>query len=105
MKGLIEMAGHIRIGTKSSQYGWVDVEEVESVPDIQILRTVGVLVTETGASNIGNFLHDLKTLNGYKVRVTVEVLDHPDNRKETEKIPRPYPTVLELLDQEIAKCT
>lgn len=99
------MRSNIRIGTKVSQYGWVDVEEVESVPDIPILRTVGVLVTETGASNIGNFLHDLKTLNGYKVRVTVEVLDIPDNRKETEKIPRPSSGVLERLDQEIAKCT
>lgn len=97
------MVGYIRLGTKISQYGWVDVEEVESVPDIPILRTVGVLVTETGASNIGNFLRDLKTLNGYKVQVTVEVLDHPDNRKETEKIPRPGSGVLERLDLEIAR--
>lgn len=68
-------------GTKISQYGWVDVEEIESVPDI-------LLVTETGASNVCNVLRDLKALNGYKVRVTVEVLDVPDNRKDTEKMPR-----------------
>lgn len=78
----------INPGTKVSQYGWVDIEEIESVPDIPFLHTVGLLVTETGASNVCNVLRDLKALNGYKVCVTVEVLDIPGNRKDTEKIPR-----------------
>jgi len=75
-------------GTKSAWYGWVDIEEVETVPDIPFLHTVGLLVTESGASNVCNVLRDLKMLNGYKVCISVEVLDIPDNRKDTEKIPR-----------------
>lgn len=79
----------ITIGTKTTQSGWVDIEEIESIPDMPILHTVGLLVTETGASNVCNVLRDLKMLNGYKVRVTVEVLDTPDNRTDAEKLPRP----------------
>lgn len=78
----------ITIGTTTSEHGWVDIEEIESVPDIPVLRTVGLLVSETGASNVCNVLGDLKILNGYKVRVTVEVLDTPDNRTDAEKLPR-----------------
>ncbi len=80
----------ISIGTKVSQYGWVDIEEIESVPDIPLLQLVGLLVSESGASNVCNVLRDLKRLNGYKVRVTVEVLDIPDNRTDDEKLPRPH---------------
>ena len=79
----------IAIGTKSDQCGWVDIEEIESATDISFLHIVGLLVTETGASNVCNVLRDLKMLNGYKVRVTIEVLDVPDNRKDVEKLPRP----------------
>lgn len=78
----------INPGTKVSQHGWVDIEEVESVPNIPTVHTVGLLVTETGASNVCNVLKDLVILNGYKVQVTIEVLDIPDNRKDNEKIPR-----------------
>ena len=83
------MAEMITTGTKTSQSGWVNIEEIESIPDMPFLHTVDLLVTETGASNVCNVLRNLKMLNGYKVRVTVEVLDTPDNRTDAEKLPRP----------------
>ena len=79
----------ISTGTKTTQSGWVDIEEIESIPDMPFLHTVGLLVTETGASNVCNVLRDLKALNGHKVRVTIDVLDTPDNRTDAEKLPRP----------------
>ena len=74
---------------KSVYEGWVDVEEQRSNPDIPLNYLTGLFITKTGASNIANVERELKILNGHKVRVTVEVLDVPENRLPSEKIPRP----------------
>lgn len=74
---------------KSIYEGWVDVEEQQSIPDIPMNYLTGLFITKTGASNIANVERELKILNGHKVRVIVEVLDVPENRLPSEKIPRP----------------
>lgn len=70
----------IEKGTKQSSEGWLDVEETKHLsPTVSV---TGVFRGETYASNIGNINRDLLALDGYNVRVTVEVLDTPENRPE-----------------------
>lgn len=76
----------IEKGVKVTHEGWVDVDEINAIPDVTYKILTGLFVTKTGASNIANIERDLKQLNGYKVKVTMEVLDVPENRPDDEII-------------------
>jgi hypothetical protein len=73
-------------GVKVTHEGWIDVDEMNAIPDVTYKILTGLFVTKTGASNIANVERDLKQLNGYKVRVTIEILDVPENRTDEEII-------------------
>jgi len=79
----------IKPGTSFKDEGWIDVERVRVVPDAHFEHLVGIIVDETGAGNIGNIDTFLEHVNGHKVRITMEVIDMPENRPESTKVPPP----------------
>lgn len=90
----------IEKGLKTTHEGWVYVDEMNAIPDVTYKLLTGLFVTKTGASNIANVERDLKLLNGHKVRVTIEVLDIPENRTPDETIPRKMQKIILTTEQE-----
>ena len=81
----------VEIGTKFTDEGWIDVEKVRVVPDVRFEHLVGIIVDETGAGNIGNIDKFLEYVNGHRIKISIEVIDMPENRPEKTKVPPPTP--------------
>jgi len=77
----------VKCGTKFNDEGWVEVEKISVVPDAHFEYLSGVIIDENGAGPIGHINDFLKFVNGHKVRITIEVIDEPENRPEITKIP------------------
>ena len=79
----------IELGTSFNDEGWIDVEKVRVVADAHFEQLVGIIVDENGAGNIGNIDDFLEHVKGHKIKISIEVIDVPENRPEITKVPPP----------------
>ena len=77
----------IKPGTQFKDAGWVEVEKVSAIEDTKFKYLSGVIIDEDGAGTIGHINDFLVLINGYKARITIEVIDEPENRPEAPKMP------------------
>jgi hypothetical protein len=68
----------IEKGTKIVEEGWLETEETEQ--PFTTVAVTGLFKKSLGASNVHNIDGYLLKLNGYKVRLTIEVLDTSKNQ-------------------------
>ena len=73
----MRMGKVIEKGTKIVEEGWLETEETEQ--PFTTVAVTGLFKKSLGASNVHNIDEYLLRLNGYKVRLTIEVLDTPKN--------------------------
>lgn len=78
---------NIESGTEFTDEGWVEVERISSVPDVTFEHLTGLIIDENGAGNIANLEKFLEFANGYKVRISMKIIDIPENRPDITKIP------------------
>ena len=77
----------IKTGTKFTNEGWLELEKIRTVPDVTFEHLVGLIIDENSAGNIGNIDRFLEFANGYKVNIIMEIIDTPENRPDSTKIP------------------
>ena len=77
----------IKPGTQFKDEGWVEVEKVSVIPDAEIEYLSGVIIDEDGVGPIGHINDFLELVNGYKVEISIKVIDEPENRPRATETP------------------
>lgn len=73
------MKEEIKTGDKFTDRGWVKTERIKTVPDTEYEQIVGLLVNVDSASSITRINEFLERVNGYKIKIDIEVINTPDN--------------------------